>query len=105
MAVGRPFLATHCCSLIGRALLYNDDQTMNKGKIKVIKRNPTGIAVILPTVVPGELGESELRDDNATAVNKWIFERRENDRVEKADSTGKIQAWRKLHSGLEAKES
>lgn len=78
---------------------------MNKTKIKIIKPNRTGIAVMLPTVVRAELGESGLRDDNATAVNKWISEWRENDRVEKADSTSKIQAWRKLHSGLEVKES
>ena len=80
------------------------EEVMIKRTIKIIKPNRTGIAVILP-VAPAQLGESELRDDNATAVNKWISERRENDRVEKASSNNSIQAWRRLNSGLEVKES
>jgi hypothetical protein len=78
---------------------------MNKGKIKIIKRNRTGIAVELPAPVSAKLAETELQGDRASAVNRWISERRENFLVEKADSRNNIQAWRKLHSGLEVKES
>ena len=78
---------------------------MIKRTIKIIKKLDKTITPAIPPVrVYAVLGESEVRNDNATAVNKWISERRENDRIEKADSTGRIQAWRKLHS-LEVKGS
>ena len=78
---------------------------MIKRTIKIIKKLDKKITPAIPPVrVYAVLGESEVRNDNATAVNKWISERRENDRIEKADSTGRIQAWRKLHS-LEVKGS
>ena len=80
------------------------EETMIKRTIKIIKKLDKITPSIPPVRVCAVLGESEVRDDNATAVNKWISERRENDRIEKADSTGRIQAWRKLHS-LEVKGS
>ena len=81
------------------------EETMIKRTIKIIKKLDEKVTPAIPPVrVYAVLGESEVRNDNATAVNKWISERRENDRIEKADSTGRIQAWRKLHS-LEVKGS
>jgi hypothetical protein len=100
--LGCPFLFIHVHLRQQQAI----EETMIKRTIKIIKKlDKTVIPLVLPAVNRAELGESEVRDDNATAVNKWISERRENDRVEKADSTSKIHAWRKLHGALEVKES
>ena len=50
--------------------------------------------LIVPVEVDPELDASELKQERVDAVNNWIEEWRETDRVEKEDSDSQILAWR-----------
>ena len=50
--------------------------------------------LIVPVEVDPELDAAELKKERVDAVNTWIDEWRETDRVEKEDSDSQILAWR-----------
>ena len=50
--------------------------------------------LIVPAKADPELDASELKQERVDAVNNWIEEWRETDRVEKEDSDSQILAWR-----------
>jgi len=67
---------------------------MVKRSIKVIKPKDRAMPLIVPVEVDPELDAAELKKERVDAVNTWIDEWRETDRVEKEDSDSQILAWR-----------
>ena len=67
---------------------------MNKDAIKVVKRNKKDGAEKLKAVVNAPKVETDNQLKIVNVINNWISERRENSRVEKVFSDGKILGWK-----------
>lgn len=70
-------------------------EIMNKVSIRVIKRNNQDTAKKnrIAAVVSTAKIETDVRIEMVKTVGSWISERRENRRVERVFSDGKISGW------------
>jgi hypothetical protein len=66
-----------------------------KRPIKIIKRDRSDNADLVPVDALTEFDAAERKEQRVSAVNNWISERRENDRLEKANSETAMEHWRK----------
>lgn len=67
---------------------------MNKGTIKVVKRNKKDGTGKSQIVVTASKAESNTKLKIANVVNNWISERRDNSRAEKVFSDSEILGWK-----------